>query len=122
MINVDEETEMKADKERIKQVIVNLLDNAIHYTPENGKVELSLDSTADFIHIKIADTGIGIDEKSIPRIFERFYRIDKARSRNTGGTGLGLAIVKHIVEVHDGKIEVESEVNQGTIIHVYLPK
>ena len=122
LINVDEETEMKADKERIKQVIVNLLDNAIHYTPENGKVELSLDSTADFIHIKIADTGIGIDEKSIPRIFERFYRIDKARSRNTGGTGLGLAIVKHIVEVHDGKIEVESEVNQGTIIHVYLPK
>ncbi|WP_087971886.1 two-component system histidine kinase PnpS [Oceanobacillus rekensis] len=121
-IDVDEALTIKADKERLKQVIVNLLDNAIHYTSENGSVEFYLGHIKDFIHIKIADTGIGMEEKVIPRIFERFYRVDKARSRNTGGTGLGLAIVKHIIEVHGGKIDVESEVNKGTTIHVYLPK
>jgi len=120
--DIDDDMIMKVDKERLKQVIVNLLDNAIHYTPENGSIELYLGSTGKYVHIKVSDTGIGIDKKSLPRIFERFYRVDKARSRNTGGTGLGLAIVKHIVEVHNGKIEVESEVNKGTVIHVYLPK
>ncbi|WP_249871113.1 two-component system histidine kinase PnpS [Oceanobacillus saliphilus] len=121
-VEVDNEMTMKVDKERIKQVIVNLLDNAIQYTSENGTVEFYLGHVENYIHIKVADTGIGIEQKAISRIFERFYRIDKARSRNTGGTGLGLAIVKHIVEVHGGKIEVESEINKGTIIHVYLPK
>ena len=121
-IDVDDEITIKADKERLKQVIVNLLDNAIHYTSEKGSVEFYLGQINDYIHIKVADTGIGMDEKVITRIFERFYRVDKARSRNTGGTGLGLAIVKHIVEVHGGKIDVESVVNKGTIIHVYLPK
>lgn len=119
---IDNDMIMKVDKERIKQVIINLLDNAIHYTPENGSIELYVGSTAKYVHIKVSDTGIGIDKKTLPRIFERFYRVDKARSRNTGGTGLGLAIVKHIVEVHSGKIEVESEVNKGTTVHVYLPK
>ncbi|MGJ9457177.1 two-component system histidine kinase PnpS [Oceanobacillus sp. CF4.6] len=121
-VDIDSELTMKADKERIKQVIINLLDNAILYTSKNGSVEFYLGHVEDYIHIKVADTGIGIEQKAIPRIFERFYRVDKARSRNTGGTGLGLAIVKHIVEVHDGKIEVESEINKGTTIHIYLPK
>ncbi|WP_067730535.1 two-component system histidine kinase PnpS [Oceanobacillus damuensis] len=121
-VDADEDMIMKVDKERIKQVIINLLDNAIHYTPGNGSIELYLGHVKDYIHIKVADSGIGIEQNALPRIFERFYRVDKARSRNTGGTGLGLAIVKHIVEVHDGKIEVESEVNQGTTVHVYLPK
>lgn len=121
-IDVDCDIILKAEKERLKQVIINLLDNAINYTPENGNIEFHLGQVKDYVHIKVADTGLGIEQKAIPRIFERFYRVDKARSRNTGGTGLGLAIVKHIVEVHEGKIEVESEVNKGTTIHVYIPK
>lgn len=121
-MDVDRELELYVDKERIKQVIINLIDNAIHYTPETGSVSLSLGSTDEHVRIKVTDTGIGIEEKAIPRVFERFYRVDKARSRNTGGTGLGLAIVKHIVEVHNGKIEVDSTVNEGTGISIYLPK
>ncbi|WP_085991716.1 two-component system histidine kinase PnpS [Oceanobacillus senegalensis] len=121
-IVIEENLEFKADKDKVKQIIVNLLDNAINYTSELGKITLNMTSTKDEVHIKVTDTGIGIDQESIPRIFERFYRVDKARSRNTGGTGLGLAIVKHIVDVHDGKIEIESEVDQGTTVHVYLPK
>ncbi|SFB24766.1 two-component system, OmpR family, phosphate regulon sensor histidine kinase PhoR [Lentibacillus halodurans] len=113
---------LHADGERIKQVIINLLTNAISYTPENGEVNLTVNNEGEMIHIQVSDNGIGIPEKAIPRIFERFYRVDKARSRNTGGTGLGLAIVKHIVEVHDGKISVESEPDQGSTFHVYLPK
>jgi len=112
----------RAEREQVKQIIVNLLDNAINYTPENGSVSVMVDSTDEYVHFTVSDTGMGIDEKSLSRIFERFYRVDKARSRNTGGTGLGLAIVKHIVEVHEGKIKVDSEVNKGTNMHVYLPK
>ncbi|MBY7143842.1 PAS domain S-box protein [Virgibacillus sp. NKC19-3] len=111
-----------ADRERIKQVFINLLDNAIHYTPENGEVTLNVDETEEYVRIEVADTGIGIDQKLLTRIFERFYRVDKARSRNTGGTGLGLAIVKHIVEVHHGEITIDSELNKGTTVHVHLPK
>ncbi|MFD1038096.1 two-component system histidine kinase PnpS [Virgibacillus byunsanensis] len=112
---------LMADKERVKQVFINLLDNAISYTPEKGDVVVRINSEGEYIHIQVKDTGIGIEQEAIPRIFERFYRIDKARSRNTGGTGLGLSIAKHIVEVHDGNISIESELNKGTTIHVYLP-
>lgn len=111
-----------ADKEKVKQILINLLDNAFSYTPANGEVSLLIDSVDEFVHIEVKDSGIGIDQEALPRVFERFYRVDKARSRNTGGTGLGLAIVKHIVEVHEGNIEIESEINKGTSIHVYLPK
>lgn len=120
--NILSDTQFMADKDRVKQVIINLLTNAINYTPEGGKISLIIDETDDFVCIQVSDTGIGIENEALPRIFERFYRVDKARSRNTGGTGLGLAIVKHIVEVHDGKITVDSELNKGTTFSVYFPK
>ena len=113
---------MYADAEKLKQVIINLADNAINYTSSDGSVSLSVSEKNNRVLFSIEDTGIGIEKKAIPRVFERFYRMDKDRSRNTGGTGLGLAIVKHIVEVHQGEIVVESEVNKGTAIHVYIPK
>src|SRR5699024_11184592 len=96
--------------------------NAISYTPANGEIKLIIKETNDFIRMQVKDTGIGIDLETLPRIFERFYRVDKARSRNTGGTGLGLAIVKHIIEVHGGKITVESEIDKGSTFSVYFPK
>ena len=114
--------EFEADEEKIKQVLINLLANSINYTPEQGEISLDVNSTDEDITFKISDTGIGIEKEGLPRIFERFYRVDKARSRDTGGTGLGLAIVKHIVEVHKGRIEVESEVGKGTSFTVFLPK
>ncbi|RKQ29934.1 PAS domain S-box protein [Oceanobacillus halophilus] len=120
--SIENNLQFKADKDMFKQIIINLLDNAMNYTSELGEVNLAVTSTEEYIHIKVSDTGIGIEQKALPRIFERFYRVDKARSRHTGGTGLGLAIVKHIVDVHDGKIEIDSEVNKGTNVHVYLPK
>ncbi|MEC5421962.1 ATP-binding protein [Virgibacillus sp. C22-A2] len=121
-IHVDENSILMADSERVKQIFINLLDNAINYTPEKGKISLVVSTAGDFIEIMVKDSGIGIEQEALSRIFERFYRVDKARSRNTGGTGLGLAIVKHIVEVHEGDIKIESEVNQGTTVYVYLPK
>lgn len=120
-VDVADHVALQADKERVKQIIINLLMNAINYTSENGKAALKIDEVDEYVHIQVSDTGIGIEQEAIPRIFERFYRVDKARSRNTGGTGLGLAIVKHIVEVHDGKITVESESDKGSTFHVYLP-
>ena len=111
----------EADLPRVKQVVINLIHNAINYTQEGGDVTVAVTRKDDTIQLSVSDTGIGIDKESLPRIFERFYRVDKARSRYTGGTGLGLAIVKHIVEVHKGKIEIDSEINKGTTIHVYLP-
>ncbi|MFD1362232.1 two-component system histidine kinase PnpS [Lentibacillus salinarum] len=120
--HVDDSITIQADAERIKQVMINLLTNAISYTLKDGDVNLSITDEGDTVHIQVSDNGIGIPEKAVPRIFERFYRVDKARSRNTGGTGLGLAIVKHIIEVHDGCINVESEPEKGSVFHVYLPK
>src|SRR5699024_2365775 len=96
----------EADLPRVKQVVINLIHNAINYTQEGGDVTVAVTRKDDTIQLSVSDTGIGIDKESLPRIFERFYRVDKARSRYTGGTGLGLAIVKHIVEVHKGKIEI----------------
>ena len=111
------------DEDRIRQVMLNLLTNAISYTPQGGKITVRLkEHTTQFFAIEVEDTGMGIPKKSLPRIFERFYRVDKARSRESGGTGLGLAIVKHIVESHGGKIKVESEVQKGTKFTILLPK
>lgn len=110
-----------ANRGQIKQVLLNLLDNALKYTPATGQVRLSACRDGDWIKVVVADTGIGIPQEELGRIFERFYRVDKARSRNKGGTGLGLSIVKHIVEGHGGKIEVESRLNQGSVFSFTLP-
>lgn len=120
--DVEEDIEIMGDTARIRQVMINLISNAIAYTPAKGSVWLNLmdkEATVDFI---VRDTGIGIAEEQIPRIFERFYRVDKARSRNSGGTGLGLAIVKHIVEAHGGAIEVKSKIGKGTTFIITFQK
>lgn len=112
---------IEADEDMIGQVLINLIDNAVKYTHEGGQVSISAETQKDRVKVAVADTGIGIPIDSIPRLFERFYRVDKARSREMGGTGLGLAIVKHILELHSGKIEVESIVGQGSTFTFYLP-
>lgn len=113
---------IKGDPLRIKQIIINLVNNALSYTPKNGFVSIRAYEEKQWLVIQVADSGIGIEKHEIPRIFERFYRVDKARSRNSGGTGLGLAIVKHLVEAHKGKIKVESQVGKGTTFSIYLLK
>ena len=110
------------DEEKMQRALSNLLDNAHKYTPSGGQIEISATQELDRIKIEVSDTGEGIPGEHLPRIFERFYRVDKARSRQLGGTGLGLAIVKHIVLAHDGEISVESKVGVGTKFSIYLPK
>ncbi|WP_070120516.1 two-component system histidine kinase PnpS [Bacillus marinisedimentorum] len=110
------------DVHRLKQVFINLISNGINYTRPGGKVEVTAAEKNGMVEVVVADTGIGISEEEFPRIFERFYRVDKARSRNSGGTGLGLAIVKHLVEAHEGKITVESSPGKGTAFTVHLKK
>lgn len=107
-----------ADEDLLNQVLINLLDNAIKYTPPHGKVIIRAYSRDSRVVISFTDTGVGIPRDSIPRVFERFYRVDKARSRNQGGTGLGLAIVKHIVESHGGEVFVDSEIGKGSTFGV----
>lgn len=109
------------DERRLEQVLVNLLDNALRHTPPGGTVTLSLDREDGWARLRVADTGEGIPAKHLPHVFERFYRVDKARSRASGGTGLGLAIVKHLVEAHGGRIAVESSAGQGAHFTVWLP-
>ena len=112
---------IEADEDRLRQIFVNLLSNAISYTPEGGNINIKLEApTEDVVRIAITDTGVGIPEKDLPRIFERFYRVDKARSRISGGTGLGLSIVKHLVDMHKGTISVTSEVGVGSTFIVEL--
>lgn len=110
-----------ADRDMMGQLLINLLDNAIKYTPEGGLIRLEARAVPQGVKVTVSDTGIGIPEESLPRLFERFYRVDKARSREMGGTGLGLAIVKHILEVHGGTIEVKSRLGKGTAFTFYLP-
>ncbi len=113
------------DADRLQQLFINLVDNAIKYTPAGGTVSLSAtevgNSKLDQVEIVVTDTGAGIPEKDLPRLTERFYRVDKARSRELGGTGLGLAIVKHIVQAHKGDLAIESVMNRGTTVTVRLP-
>jgi two-component system, OmpR family, phosphate regulon sensor histidine kinase PhoR len=118
----DKPVYIEGDVHRLKQVFINIISNAISYTPNQGGVYISLAKTGSTVLTEIRDTGIGIEAGEIPRIFERFYRVDKARSRNSGGTGLGLAIVKHLVEAHKGTISVKSEVGKGTTFIIELPK
>ncbi|MGA9225102.1 MAG: ATP-binding protein [Mesobacillus sp.] len=119
---ISENMVIEGDPDRIKQVFINLVSNAITYSPNHGTITISLFDKKDMVSIEVQDSGIGIEKSEIPRIFERFYRVDKARSRNSGGTGLGLAIVKHIVEAHKGNIEVTSDVGKGTTFTIRLYK
>ena len=113
---------MVGDRERLEQVVVNIISNAIKYTPDGGHIRLSARPLPqNRVRIEVQDDGIGIPQEDIPRLFERFYRVDKARSREKGGTGLGLAIAKEMVELHHGSIEVESRVDHGTCVRVTLP-
>lgn len=102
------------DEQRLQQVLVNLIDNAIKYTQINGSIKIYLEVNDKEVFVNIEDTGIGIPPKDLKRIFERFYRVDKTRSREIGGSGLGLSIVKHILEAHSSRITVESELNKGS--------
>ena len=122
-LNVDEgeDTFIIANDDHVKQLLINLIDNAIKYTLEGGKVFVKVEHVEDKVLLHVKDTGIGIAQEHIPRLFERFYRVDKGRSRNMGGTGLGLAIVKHIVMDMGGQIDVQSELNVGTEFTVTLP-
>jgi len=116
-----QEVNIEGESNQVERAITNLIGNAIKYTPEGGRIEMSLEEERDSAKFTIKDTGMGIPEDALPYIFDRFYRVDKARSRETGGSGLGLAIVKWIVEAHKGKIEVKSKVGEGTIFVVFLP-
>ncbi len=112
---------ISADEHRLQEVIYNLLDNAVKYSQPEGKIDLRATRTGDYVRLAISDKGIGVPSRDLPRIFERFYRADKARSRELGGTGLGLSIVKHIVELHGGRVEAESALGFGTTISAILP-
>ena len=110
-----------ADETRLQEVLYNLLDNAVKYSRENGQIDFQVQRWNGEIAVSVIDDGIGISKGDLPRIFERFYRADKARSGELGGTGLGLAIVKHIAQLHGGRVEAESELGAGTTIRVILP-
>lgn len=110
------------DPLRLKQIIINLINNAIMYTPKGGYIDVIIKDEDNKVSFTVKDTGIGISKEELPRIFERFYRVDRARSRNSGGTGLGLAIVKHLVEAHHGEMKVESEVGKGTTFKISFKK
>ncbi|MFC5604408.1 two-component system histidine kinase PnpS [Sporosarcina koreensis] len=113
---------VEADADRLIQVLVNLLTNAINYSKENTTISIHASETADEAIIEVKDEGMGIAKTELPRLFERFYRVDRARSRDSGGTGLGLAIVKHLIEAHGGKVTVDSELGVGSIFTIHLPK
>lgn len=114
-------TPIYGDPESLKRLVTNLLQNALRYTEPGGSVEISVESTPRYAKLKVTDTGIGIPADSLPRIFDRFYRVDKSRSRSAGGVGLGLSIVKAIVDAHKGKMEVQSKVDAGTVFSIVLP-
>jgi len=110
------------DETQLASMFANLVDNAVKYTPPGGRVEVTGGFEGSEIAVRVSDTGIGIPEGSLPRIFERFYRVDKARSKETGGTGLGLSIVRHIAENHGGRVTVESTPGEGSTFIVFLPR
>ncbi len=109
------------DRDKLEQLLYNIISNSIKYTPNGGRIDVSVSQAFGKVTIKVKDSGIGIPEKDLQRIFERFYRVDKARSREKGGTGLGLAISKSIVDAHEGTISINSKVNEGTEVVITLP-
>jgi two-component system, OmpR family, phosphate regulon sensor histidine kinase PhoR len=121
-VDCDEELTAFINEPLLEQALVNLLDNAVKYSDEGDAVQIEAEDQDASVVIHVHDHGSGIEEEHFPRIFERFYRIDKARSRKLGGTGLGLAIVKHIAQAHGGQITVNSIVNVGSSFSIHLPK
>ncbi len=119
---VDDSTLIVADEEAVHQILDNLIDNAIKYTPEGGWVRVACGLSPGAVSLEVADSGIGIPRDDLPRVFERFYRVDKARSREMGGTGLGLSIVKHLIQSIGGEVAVDSRVGEGTRFTVQLPR
>jgi len=110
-----------ADRDRLTQILVNILDNAVKFTPESGSVFIDAEQKDKYTVLTITDTGIGVPKEEIRRLGERFYRVDRSRSRDLGGTGLGLSIVKHLMIAHGGKIEIESQLGRGTKVSLYFP-
>jgi two-component system phosphate regulon sensor histidine kinase PhoR len=113
---------VRADKDRLTQILVNVLDNAVKFTPNNGSVVIEADENDDNTVVRVSDTGIGVPKDEIQRLGERFYRVDRSRSRDLGGTGLGLSIVKHLMMAHGGKMEIESQPGHGTIVSLFFPR
>jgi signal transduction histidine kinase len=110
-----------ADRTALEQILLNLVENAIRHTGEGGRITIETTAADNGVELTVSDTGTGIPPEHLPRIFERFYRVDSGRSRESGGTGLGLAIVKHLVEAHGGWVDAESVVGSGTTIRIFLP-
>ena len=113
---------VRGEETQLISMFANLVENAVKYTPPGGRVEVIGESNESEVVVRVLDTGIGIPEESLTRIFERFYRVDKARSKSTGGTGLGLSIVRHVAENHGGQVTVESVPGKGSTFTVYLPR
>ncbi len=113
---------VSVDRDAIHQVLSNLIDNALKYGDTGGKILVGACETEDGVQFYVRDFGSGISSEHLPRLFERFYRVDKARSRESGGTGLGLAIAKHVVRAHSGTIRAESELNHGSTFYFTLPR
>ena len=120
--DVPEHLRVECDEDEISQVLMNLIENAVKYTPKGGSVTVTAHDFESRIDVEVSDSGIGIMRQDLPRLFERFYRVDKARSRQSGGTGLGLSIVKHIIERHRGGLWVRSEYNHGSVFGFCLPR
>jgi len=120
--NKESRVRITADKGKIEKLLLNLVRNAIRYNRQNGRVGIWVEESENEIALKVKDSGIGIPREHLPNIFERFYRVDKARSRHEGGSGLGLAICKWVAEMHKGGIDVSSTVGKGTLFTVRLPK
>jgi signal transduction histidine kinase len=112
---------IEADPERVHQVIFNLVDNAVRFTPEGGEVRIEARRHDGTVEVSVADTGVGIPPEALPRLFERFYRVDSSRARGDGGTGIGLAIARSVVEAHGGTIRAESAPGHGSIFTFDLP-
>jgi signal transduction histidine kinase len=120
-MSVEDVPPVRGSARDLSLLVRNLVDNAIRYTKPGGRVDVGLGTADAGVRLVVADTGMGIPSRDLPRIFERFYRVDRARSRETGGTGLGLSIVKHVVENHGGTVSVRSELGRGTTFEVRVP-
>jgi two-component system phosphate regulon sensor histidine kinase PhoR len=119
--DIEEEVWLHGDEEQLRMMIQNLLENAVRYTPKFGSIRFRVTREDEDAIVSVKDSGMGIPAESHSRVFERFYRVDRARSRDRGGTGLGLAIVKHVAELHGGGVNLSSEIGEGSTFSVHLP-